>query len=61
VAQFVLRLQQTGLFDDVRLLRTGREPLLDTTAFAFELTCMIRGDNGKPRLPTTTAAQGAAP
>ncbi|WP_428937609.1 pilus assembly protein PilM [Fontivita pretiosa] len=61
VAQFVLRLQQTGLFDDVRLLRTGREPLLDTTAVAFELTCTIRSDNGKPRIPTATAAQGAAP
>jgi hypothetical protein len=46
VSQFVLRLQQIGLFDDVKLLRTGREPVFNTSAVSFEITCVI-GEGGK--------------
>jgi hypothetical protein len=42
VSQFVLRLQEIGLFDDVRLVRTGREPVLNTSAVSFEIACTIR-------------------
>jgi len=44
VSQFVLRLQQLGLFDEVKLLRTGREPILNTSAVTFEITCTILTD-----------------
>jgi Tfp pilus assembly protein PilN len=42
VSQFVLRLQQLGLFDEVKLLRTGREPVLNTAAVTFDVSCEIR-------------------
>jgi hypothetical protein len=41
VSQFVLRLQQTELFDEVKLVRTGREPILNTSAVTFEIACAI--------------------
>jgi Tfp pilus assembly protein PilN len=43
VSQFVLRLQQLGLFDEVKLQRTGREPILNTSAVTFEIACTIVG------------------
>jgi Tfp pilus assembly protein PilN len=42
VSQFVSRLQQTGLFDDVRLVRTGREPFLNGAAVSFEVACEMK-------------------
>lgn len=48
VSQFVLRLQKIGLFDDVKLLRTGREPLLNTQAVSFDISCGI-GEEGKAK------------
>lgn len=43
---FVLRLQDTGLFDEVRLMRTGREPVLSITAVSFEISCLMRHRSG---------------
>jgi Tfp pilus assembly protein PilN len=43
VSQFVLRLQQLGLFDEVKLIRTGREPIQNTSAVTFEITGVIVG------------------
>ena len=42
VSQFVLRLGEVGLFDEVKLLRTGREPVLGASAVTFEVSCLIR-------------------
>ncbi|HWA49611.1 MAG TPA: PilN domain-containing protein [Dongiaceae bacterium] len=52
-SQFVLRLQQIGLFDEVKLLRTGREPVMNTAAVSFDVSCEIRGADsaGKARQP----------
>ena len=46
VSQFVLKLQSSGLFDEVKLLRTGREPVLETSAVTFEISCAMR-EGGK--------------
>jgi len=46
VSQFVLRLQQNGLFDEVKLVRTGREPVMNTTAVTFDVSCEIRESGG---------------
>jgi Tfp pilus assembly protein PilN len=42
VSQFVLRLGQLKLFDDVKLLRTGREPMNSGQVVTFEISCPIR-------------------
>src|SRR5260370_38207947 len=42
VAQFILRLEQTGLFDDVVLVKTNREPFLDDHAMSFQVECQLR-------------------
>lgn len=39
--QFVLRLEQTGLFAKVTLLDTGREAFFDKNAIAFRLECAM--------------------
>lgn len=41
VSQFVLRLEQAGLFDRVKLIRTRREGFLTGNAIAFELACSL--------------------
>lgn len=46
VSQFVADLEKSQLFDEVRLLRTGREPFLADTAVTFDLDCTL-GDGGK--------------
>lgn len=47
VTQFVLRLEQTQLFDQVRLIETRREPFLDSDAIAFRLECLMDGSKEK--------------
>ena len=42
VAQFVLRLEQAGLFDDVSLVKTNREPFMDDHAMSFQVDCQIK-------------------
>jgi len=40
-SQFVLRLEQNGLFDQVRVIKTAREPLLAGSAIGFQLECSL--------------------
>ncbi len=42
----VQRLQNTGLFDEVRLTKTSREGFLAADALAFQLTCDIESGTG---------------
>ena len=37
--QFVINLKETGLFLDVAMVTSRREPVLDSSYFRFELTC----------------------
>ncbi len=48
VSQFVLRLEQSGLFDRVSLTRTNREPFLNGQAIAFEARCLMDSSGGVP-------------
>lgn len=46
VSQFVLRLEQTGLFDRVALVNTVREPFLNGQAFGFSVECKLSRSGG---------------
>ncbi len=46
VSQFVLRLEESGLFDRVSLTRTNREPFLNGQAIAFEARCLMDRSGG---------------
>lgn len=48
VSQFILRLEQIGLFDKVTLTRTNREPYLAGQAIAFEARCLMNRTEGQP-------------
>jgi Tfp pilus assembly protein PilN len=39
VSAYVLRLEQTGLFGEVKLVKTNRQSFLDRQAVAFQLEC----------------------
>ena len=41
VSRFVLRLEQTPLFESVRLIDTRREPFLAGHAVAFRIECVL--------------------
>jgi len=43
VSRFVLRLEKTGLFDQVRLISTSRRTFLGQKAVAFRLECLLQG------------------
>jgi hypothetical protein len=43
VSQFVLRMERLGMFDNVRLVSTIREPFLNAKAVAFRLKCRLEG------------------
>jgi hypothetical protein len=47
VSQIVLRLESHPLFDEVRIVKTSREPLLTSNAIAFQLRCSLGKE--KPR------------
>jgi len=47
LSSYVKALEETGLFDEVNLLRTGREPFLTGTATSFELNCLVIEPGGK--------------
>ena len=49
VSTFVLRLEDSGLFDRVTIVSSGREPYRQTTATAFTLRCDLHG--GHPPAP----------
>lgn len=49
VAQFAMRLEQTGLFDHVRIRKASRATFAGEDAMAFELDCgMIEGGGLRP-------------
>ncbi len=41
VSEFVLRLEETSLFRQVKLLDTRREPFLNSDAIAFHIECLL--------------------
>ena len=47
VAQFVLRLEGTELFEEVKIIETRRESFRAAEAVAFQLDCLLRTGNGK--------------
>jgi len=47
LSAYVKALEGTALFDEVNLLRSGREPFLTATATSFELECWIKDEGGK--------------
>lgn len=47
ISQFVLRMEQTNVFNRVTVLITRREPFHNVDAVAFELECLLRGDEDK--------------
>ncbi len=49
VSQFVLALERLGLFDQVRLIKTNREPFLSTQAVAFQIECSLGSNGGGPK------------
>ncbi len=48
VSQFALRLEQTGLFDQVKLLDTSLEPYLEYKAVSFRVECQLGAGGGDP-------------
>ena len=46
VSEFVLRLEETSLFRQVKLLDTRREPFLDGDAIAFHIECLLETEDG---------------
>ena len=51
MAQFVLELEATELFERVNLLQTTRQEFLGGEAVAFELDCPLRGRTGGTTTP----------
>jgi len=49
VSLFVLRLERSGMFDNVRIVSTMREPFLNAKAIAFRLECSLEGKTGPER------------
>ncbi len=49
VSDYMLRLEKTGLFDKVRLIRTNRQAFLNDKVLAFQLECIIQGGEGAPQ------------
>jgi len=49
VSLFVLRLERSGMFDNVRIVSTVREPFLNAKAIAFRLECSLEGTTGRKR------------
>ena len=47
VSKFVLRLEESGLLDKVKLVRTSRESLGDASAVAFVVDCGLSAQGGK--------------
>jgi len=48
VSQFVLSMEDTRLFREVKLLRSTREPFGDTEIVAFELVCTLATEETAP-------------
>ena len=46
VSQYVLRLEKTGLFNKVKIIKTSREAFRDGKAVAFRLECLVDANGG---------------
>ena len=49
VSAFILRLEKTGLFDRVKLIRTGRQDFMSGKAVAFQLACSLGARSRRPK------------
>jgi hypothetical protein len=47
VSEFVAALEAAGVFDEVKIVRTGREAYLTSMAVSFDLECMLHDDGRK--------------
>ncbi len=47
VSEFVLRLEETSLFRQVKLLDTRREPFLNSDAIAFHIECLLETEEAR--------------
>ena len=47
VSQFVLRLENSGLFESVRLIKTQKREFMDGQAVSFRLECALSGKGGE--------------
>jgi Tfp pilus assembly protein PilN len=54
VSTFVASLEELKLFDQVRLLRTGREPFLSDSVITFDLECSLSDAPDKPSAPVAS-------
>lgn len=61
VSQFSLRLEQTGLFEAVALLKSNRESLLNGDAIAFRLECRLKVGATSPAPAKVKAAVAVKP
>jgi hypothetical protein len=48
VSQFALRLERSGLFQNVSILKSNREAFLTGEAVAFRIECLVRTDAAEP-------------
>ena len=60
VSQFVLQLEKIGLFDQVKLTRTVREPFMSDSAILFQVECPL-GGQGAGLHNATYGAGGTLP
>jgi hypothetical protein len=67
VSQYALRLEGTGLFQNVSLVKSNREPFLASEAVAFRIECAIKpdapqGSNSKQakRAPSVASVEGSS-
>lgn len=49
VSQFVLRLERTGLFESVRLIKTQKRKFMDDQAVSFRIVCELSGKGDSDR------------
>lgn len=60
VSQFALRLERSGLFQSVSVLKSNREPFLSGEAVAFRLECLLRTDAPESASPEKTTPKPPA-
>jgi hypothetical protein len=60
VSHFALRLEHTGLFQSVTLLKSNREPFLSNEAVAFRIECVLKMDPD-PKPPTAGRTVAGVP
>ena len=60
VSRFVAALEEMKLFEQVRLLRTGREPFLADSLITFDVECSLSDGPASAPAPTPKPTQGVA-